>query len=153
MKEIDLGSVEDIERRPNLRRFVERRDGRTYLLSENPTGPDSDRWSRRGMMLYIETADGLTFYALDTAGSGGKPDRLLTWVTYEKKAIGDAAAAAERYVMIPKEKLGRPRRVLTEEEKRQVTEWRRAERMSINKISAKLHVGNRLVADFVRTLP
>ena len=62
MREIDVGKLEDADRRTELLAFVERWKARAFLLSGAPHRPEDEKWSRKGMLLYIETADGHAFY-------------------------------------------------------------------------------------------
>lgn len=153
MREIDVGKLEDADRRPNLRAFIEGKRGRAYLLSGNPHRQEDEAWGRKGLLLYIETPTG-NFYTVDTAGSGDKPDKLLAFVAYENDIPGRGDDAG-KYVQIPKDRLGRHKRELTEKEKQQVAEWRkggRGVRKSINAIADLLHVNNRAIMEYARTL-
>ena len=133
------------EERPNLFKELEwRKVHEVYKLNDVPTGPDAERAGKRTWIL-LAKGENNNYIIQSQAGTKSSPDKFITWVHYGGGL--DERPQEERgagYILIDKSKLGRPRRVLTEQERQEIRA-RHAAGDSINKIAKALHLGTRRI--------
>ena len=165
MKKINADELADeLEQRPQLAQFLERhkKDGKPemWLLNVTPTTPEAEKAAKKTLMLAV-TYHNNKFLLSDTKGGKDKSDRLLAYILNYREIANfassitssSAATDGKQYVMIPRDKIGRPKRELNEDEKAQITAWRTGEeRLTINEIAKRLHVANRLVMEYTKSL-
>lgn len=163
VKKLVLDDIEDMKKRPNLEDFfVSKENVEVWRVNgeESATTEKSAKAGRKTLMLAVATST-TKYMVIDTIGAKDKPDKLLAYLVDDAGLSAFAGCAVppssgERFVVIPREKLGRPKSVLSDEQKQQIAAWRqgeRGERLSINAIAERLHVGNRLVMEYCKTLP
>lgn len=133
------------EERPNLFKELEwRKVHEVYKLNDVPTGPDAERAGKRTWIL-LAKGENNNYIIQSQAGTKSSPDKFITWVHYGGGL--DERPQEERgagYILIDKSKLGRPRRVLTDQERQEIRA-RHAAGDSINKIAKALHLGTRRI--------
>ena len=133
------------EERPNVFKELEwRKVYEVWKLNDIPTGPDAERAGRRTWIL-LAKGENNNYIIQSQAGTKSSPDKFVTWVHYGGGL--DERPQEERgagYILIDKSKLGRPRRVLTDQERQEIRA-RHAAGDSINKIAKALHLGTRRI--------
>ena len=131
-----------------------------YKLNDTPTGPNSERAGKRTWIL-LAKGEKNDYIILSTAGTKSTPDKYQVWVHYggldagaqEEHENGKIRSQQERdladYVLIDKSKLGRPRRVLTEQELQEIRARHKAGE-GIGRIAKTLHLGTRRVSEALK---
>ena len=132
------------EERPNLFKELEwRKVHEVYKLNDVPTGPDAERAGKRTWIL-LAKGENNNYIIQSQAGTKSSPDKFITWVHYGGGLDEPQEERGAGYILIDKSKLGRPRRVLTEQERQEIRA-RHAAGDSINKIAKALHLGTRRI--------
>lgn len=138
------------EERPNLFKELEwRKVTEVWKLNDIPTGPDAERAAKRTWIL-LAKGENNNYIIQSQAGTKSSPDKFITWVHYGGGL--DERPQEERvagYILIDKSKLGRPRRVLTEQERQEIRARHEAGE-GIGRIAAALHMGTRRVSEALR---
>lgn len=142
------------EERPNLFKELEwRKVTEVWKLNDIPTGPDAERAAKRTWILLAKGQNN-NYIIQSTAGTKSSPDKFITWVHYGGGL--DAGGQQEQeppkgagYVVIDKSKLGRPRRVLTEQERQEIRARHEAGE-GIGRIAAALHMGTKRVMNVLK---
>lgn len=148
MEPIDIEPLED--ERPNLYLELQwRKVTELYKLNDIPTGPDAERAAKRTWIL-LAKGENNNYIIQSQAGTKSCPDRFITWIHYGGGL--DERPQEERgagYILIDKSKLGRPRRVLTDQERQEI-QARHAAGESINKIAKAMHLGTRRIMEALK---
>lgn len=129
--------------RPILATYLDEHGREAWIISETTFG--SERKDCRGILLLLVEKWGVGGREIVASMPirRGKLDWYLRWPIYEFDP--------DRYLVMDKKKMGRPRRQLTDQEKDKILAMR-AEGLSINAIAKEMRVNNKVIMKFCRIL-
>ena len=142
MERMDIASLADA--RPGLHKELEwLRIAELWKLNDTPMGPDAAKAAEETWILLAKSA--IYNYIILSTG-----DDYKTWIHYDTPDAGrQQKPALDGYLLIDKSKLGRPRRELTDDERREIRARHEAGE-GIGRIAAALHLGTKRVSEALK---
>lgn len=136
--------------RPKLEKWLqEEQVTDVFTLTDAPTGPEEDRWGRRNLLLVARGKKHI-YMVMDRAGTKSKPeDTMLVWLGDSIPIGAKAPETNDKYVVIERSKLGRPRTELTAEKREEILA-RHKQGQGINKIAMKMHLSTKRISEVIK---
>ena len=136
--------------RPKLKEWLQEKQATdVYTLTDAPTGPEEDRWGRRNLLLVVRGKNHI-YMVMDKAGTKSKPeDTMLVWLGDSIPIGAKAPETNDKYVVIERSKLGRPRTELTAEKREEILA-RHKQGQGINKIAMKMHLATKRISEVIK---
>lgn len=145
------------KRRPRLKAFLGEYCTDVWLLNDedHATSMLARQAGRRTLLLLVTIrADGKEWpgqeIVMSTPATSAKEDEYHRWIADGLNVGG--VLDPDKYVLIEKAKVGRPKRQLTSEEQKKILD-RRREGVSINAIARELRCSNKAIMRFCKSLP
>lgn len=135
--------AEICEGRPQLKRMMSYQlIEQVWVLNDDPLDFNAAKAREKTLILLAESYNGSKFVVQDIVGK--KEDKCFWW-------IAPKMLKPDGYIFISKEKVGRKRLALTDEERQRIHDMRESG-MSINGIAAEMRISNRRVMQCVKEL-
>ena len=145
------------KRRPRLKAFLDKYCTEVWLLNDEDHAMSmrARQTGRRTMLLLVtiratDKAWPGQEIVMSTPATSAKEDEYHRWIAGGLNVGG--VLDPDKYVLIEKAKVGRPKRQLTSEEQEKILEWRR-EGVSINAIARELRCNNKVIMRYCKSLP
>lgn len=143
--------TEILEERETLQEWIQKHGAELWNLTEIATDKPAYDTGRKNPLLLARTSEGKMYLLLSKPPHGkDKKDTLLVWMWPSNLPLGEGSGDVVTFT-IPRDKLGRPRRVLTEEERQKAITMLELN-YPINKVAKELKCSNLLIMDIKRNM-